>query len=291
MYAAQLIISGLASGGIYALVALGFAVIFKASGVFNFSQGEFVMISGMVAYAAYVAGFHPILAIGISLLFAAGLGWAIHYFFCRKLYNQPLFTMVILTLGIAIILKGLAGLIFGHQPKKFPMLLKSVELGKGLILGGDHLIVLLTLVIVVAPVYWFFKFTREGIAMRATAIDPLTTLMMGVNPNKTQALAWIFAGIFGGIGGGLLGCITFVSTDVGNVGLRALPAVLLGGIDSPNGVVIAGLLLGITENLFLGYFGQYFGGDVREAFAYAVLLIVLILMPQGLFGTRTVSRA
>jgi branched-chain amino acid transport system permease protein len=114
---------------------------------------------------------------------------------------------------------------------------------------------------------------------------------MGVNPNKTQALAWTLAGLFGGLSGALLGSITFVSIDSGSVGLRALPAVLLGGLDSPGGAIIAALALGVSETLFLGYLGHFFAGDVREVFSYVVLLLVLFFVPEGLMGTRMVIRA
>lgn len=290
MYTLQLLISGMASGGIYALVGLGFAVIFKASGIFNFAQGEFLMLSGLVAYRFCVAGADPTMALALSLLFAAGIGLATYYLVCRRLYGKPLFNTIIATLGLSIILKGLAGLVFGHEPRKFPRILPSFELGEGLVLGGDHIAILLALALVVGPIFWFFRFHREGLAMRTTAIDPLTTLMMGVNPDRTQALAWMLAGLFGGLGGALLGSITFVAIDSGNVGLRALPAVLLGGLDSPIGVIIGGLLIGITETLFLGYFGHMFGGDIREVFAYVVLLIAMFFIPAGLLGTRSVTR-
>lgn len=289
----QLTVTGLASGMVYALIALGFVVILKCSQAFNIAQGYLVMIGGYLGYTFLITFHFPIWASLIcAVLIAVVMGLLIERLTLRPLVGQPVLAIIMMTIALSSVLEGLATLIWGGQYKTYHNVIPSMNLRfAGVSLAPESLIGLIVSVTVVVILLLFFRYTKIGLAMRATAEDEQVVRSSGIRVNTVYAVSWIIACVTGVIAGILLGAVTGAFIPLSNVGLMAFAVVLLGGIDSIGGAVIAGIILGILQNIAAGYLDPLIpGGDLASVFPFLVIIIVLIFRPYGLFGLRRIER-
>ncbi|MBJ6123873.1 branched-chain amino acid ABC transporter permease [Microvirga splendida] len=284
----QFLISGLTVGAVYALVALGFTLIYNASGVVNFAQGEFVMLGGMVTVFASAAGAPLPLAALIAIVAAVIIGLLLHRLAIEPARGASAVTLIIITIGASILLRGLAAIVFDKQFHKLPaftgetpidILGAAVQPQSFWVLGG-------TAVVVVA-LYAFLEHTILGKAVLATAANRLAARLVGINTTTIMALAFGGSAAIGAVAGILVTPITLTNYDVGTLlALKGFAAAMLGGMGNPLGAVVGGLLLGLLEAFGAGYLSSTY----KDAFAFLVILFVLFAAPQGLFGRRVVER-
>jgi branched-chain amino acid transport system permease protein len=282
LFLPQAIISGLEAGILYALPALAFILIYRASDVMNFAQGEMAMFSTFVALAILNRGLPlPIAFVG-ALLFGAGLGIATERFFLRPIDAAPHFSKVILTLGIDIVLLAAAGFVFGYDTYPFPSPVQGrpIRVG-GIVFGPTTLLTLGVAVAVMAALYVWFKYTMSGIAMRAIAENGTAARLMGVNIGAILSLTWAVSCMIGAVAGLLIAPKNFVSVQfMFEYLVKAFAAAVLGGFTSMPGVVVGGLIVGVLENLV----GLYVAVEWKTAFAFSLIVIVLAVKPTGLMG-------
>ncbi len=285
---AQYLLTGLTVGAIYALVALGFAIIYNASHVINFAQGEFVMIGGMATAAFAGAGLPLALAIPAAVLAAVLVGLALEKFAVEPARGAPVVTLIIITIGASILLRGLATLVWDkklHALRPFTGD-KPIELAGATLLPQSLWVLGVTLAIVLA-LGAFFGRTLTGKAMLATSYNPLAAQLCGINVRRVLLLSFGLSAALGAIAGILVAPITLTSWDVGvMLGLKGFAAAILGGLGSGTGAVVGGLALGIAESLGAGYLSSAY----KDAIAFVILLAVLFFMPSGLFGAKSAER-
>jgi branched-chain amino acid transport system permease protein len=284
----QFLISGLTVGAVYALVALGFTLIYNASGVVNFAQGEFVMLGGMVTVFTSAAGVPLPLAALIAVGVAVVIGLMLHRFAIEPARGASAVTLIIITIGASILLRGIATIVFDKQFHKLPaftgdtpvdILGAAVQPQSFWVLGGAAVVVLV--------LYVFLEHTLLGKAVLATAANRLAARLVGINTTTIMALAFGGSAAIGAVAGILVTPITLTSYDVGTLlALKGFAAAMLGGMGNPVGAVVGGLLLGLLEAFGAGYISSTY----KDAFAFVVILIVLFAAPQGLFGRRVVER-
>jgi len=290
----QLVISGFALGMVYALVAIGFVIILKCSKAFNIAQGQFVMIGGYLGFT-FLVTFH--LPVWASLLAAIAvaiiMGLLIERLTLRPLVGQPVLAVIMMTIALATVLDGLATLIWGGEYKTYHGVLPTLTLKIGeLSIPSEMLIGLIVSIAVVAILMLFFRYTKSGLAMMATAEDEQVVQSAGIKVTTVYALSWVIACVVGVIGGIILGGVSGVMIPMANVGLKAFAVVLLGGINSIGGAIIAGIILGVLENIAAGYLDPLLpaGGGLASVFPFIVIIIVLIFRPYGLFGLAEIER-
>jgi len=284
----QVLFSGLALGSIYGLVALGFAVVFKATEVFNFAQGMFVVVGAYLIVTGITSLQLPFpLAILFMVLGAGLIGILIHKLLIQPLSGQPMLAVIMLTIALSIALRALIEIIYGSQA-----LTLNTPLPNGVFKIGELRISQLHLT--AAVVSWgcmavfgaFFRYTSIGLLMRATADGHEAALVSGINVNVMNRLAWAIGCILAAIGGLFLGQLQIVSTELETIGLLALPAVVIGGMQSIPGAIIGGLLVGLIEQLAASYVSP----KSSDIVIYALLLLILMVRPWGLFGQRELGR-
>ena len=284
----QQIISGMAVGCIYALVALGFVLIYKATEVINFAQGEFMMIGAFAAYTLIVFCKLPFLpAFVFTLIFMFLFGILLDRVIFRPLVGEGAFALVMVTIGLAITLRSLAGMIWTYDTFDFPFVFseKPLDLG-GLVISKVHLTIIVSSVILMFLLYLFFKFTDIGIAMQATSQNQLAAYLMGIGVKKVFLLTWAISAVIAAIAGILIAPISFLHANMGFIGLKAFPAAVLGGFGSIPGAIVGGLIIGLSENLAGGYLTPGF----KNIFAYIILILVLMIRPEGIFGIKEKKR-
>jgi branched-chain amino acid transport system permease protein len=284
----QFLMSGLTVGAVYALVALGFTLVYNASDVVNFAQGEFVMLGGMVTVFVAAAGVPLPLAALIAVVAAVAVGLLLYWLAIEPARGASAVTLIIITIGASILLRGAAQILFDKQFHKLPsfsgdtpvnLFGAAVQPQSFWVLGGTAVIVLL--------LYAFLERTVLGKAMLATAANRLAARLVGINTTTVMALAFGGSAAIGAIAGILITPITLTSYDVGTLlALKGFAAAMLGGMGNPLGAVAGGLLLGLLEAFGAGYISSTY----KDAFAFIVILVVLFAMPQGLFGRRVVER-
>jgi branched-chain amino acid transport system permease protein len=284
----QLTISGLANGAILALAALGFVLIYKASGVINFAQGHFLLVGAYVVWALTVdAGLHWAVAVAGAILVAIALGLTVERFILRPLVGEPTISVIMVTIGLAQVLGAVVQIIWGTFPRVFPAFIPddSVTIG-GAVVGENRLWALALAGVALAAFGLFFQRSRHGIAMRAVADDQQAALTMGISVRRTFALAWALAGVSAVVGGMLVANLIGVSGDVANFGLLVFPVVILGGLDSVPGAVVGGCIIGLLE----AYTGGYIGEGLDSVIPYIALVAILLVRPYGLFGQVRIER-
>ena len=284
----QFLLTGLTIGAIYALVALGFAIIYNASHVINFAQGEFVMIGGMASVSLIQIGLPLLVAIPIAVLAAAAVGMALERFAIEPARGASPVTLIIITIGASILLRGVATLVWDkklHTVTPFSGE-TPIQIGGATILPQSLWVIGITLAIVVL-LGWFFGRTLLGKAMLATSHNPLAAQLCGVNVRFILFLSFALSAGLGAIAGILIAPITMTSWDVGvMLGLKGFAAAILGGLGSGMGAVVGGLVLGIAESLGAGYVSSAY----KDAIAFIIILAVLFFMPSGLFGKKNSDR-
>jgi len=279
----QQVVSGLALGSVYALVALGFIIIYKATDVLNFAQGDMMMASAFINYALLVSGKFSIpVVILITLLSGAVLGYILERAIVRPMLGRPLFATVLVTMGVGICLRAIAGTIWGHNFKAVPEILSitPIKLFAGVLVSPFHMAIFIVTISIVLILTVFFQFTRLGISMRAVSMHHLASFLMGIRVRRIFSLNWMISGFVGALGGMLIAPLTFLSTDLGWIGLNAFPAAVLGGFGSIPGAIVGGLIMGVAENLAGGYLPE----GIKNVFPWLLLILILMIRPEGLFG-------
>ena len=284
----QFVFSGLTVGAVYALVALGFTIIYNASDVVNFAQGEFVMLGGMITVFAFDAGLPLPLAALIAIVATAAIGVALNKFAIEPARGAPVVSLIIITIGASILIRGATQVLFDKQLHRLPAfsgddpihLLGATLLPQSLwVIGGAFAIFI--------ALWLFFTRTLLGKAVLATANNRLAAQLVGINTGFVMTLSFALSAAIGALAGVLVTPITLVSYDVGvGLALKGFAAAMLGGMGNPKGALVGGLLLGLFEALTAGYISSQY----KEAVAFVVILAVLFVMPQGLFGQRTTER-
>lgn len=293
----QLVFSGLALGCDYALIALGFTIIFKASEVINFAQGEFLLVGTFVVSVAMFSwrlGFFPALLIGVAV--TALIGVIFERIVLRRMIGRPPFTIIMVTIGLDVLLFTAVSMLVGAKNPASPApfdILSAITIG-GVKFGVNAIASIVVTILICAALYAFLRYTRYGLAMRATAIDQEAARAMGIKISTVYALAWGISGAIATIGG------VFLSAGAGNpvfdVGLGqgalvAFPAIILGGLDSIPGAVVGGVVIGLVYVLTQGYeTSGVLGTNFHTIAPYLVMILVLLIRPYGLFGTRKVER-
>ncbi|MBI4786561.1 MAG: branched-chain amino acid ABC transporter permease [Chloroflexi bacterium] len=289
----QLVVTGAALGMVYALIAIGFVIILKCSQAFNIAQGHFVMIGGYLGYTFLVMFNLPIWAsLVLSILVAMLLGLVIERLTLRPLVGQPELAVIMMTIALASMLEGAATLIWGGQYKTYHGVLPSFTLKVGEIsVPPESLIGLSVSLITVAILLLFFRYTKFGLAMRATAEDLKVVQSLGIKATSVHTVSWMIACVVGVIGGILLGAVSGAMVGLSQVGLKAFAVVLLGGANSIGGAIVAGIILGVLENVAAGYLDPLLpGGGLANVFPFIVIIIVLVFRPYGLFGLPRIER-
>ena len=287
----ETLLGGLMAGMLYSLVALGFVLIYKASGVFNFAQGSMVLFSALTFVSLLERGVAFWLAFAVTLLSMVLLAWAIERFVLRKLVNRSAITLFMATLGLSYIIEGLAQLLWGAQvhgldlgindePFEFlGLLLSQFDLFASAVAG--------TLVIVLSIL---FNKTRTGIALRAVADDQLAALAVGINLERLWLIVWSVAGFVGLVAGLLWGARLGVQFSLALIVLKALPVLIIGGFTSIGGSIVGGLIIGASEKLAEVFIGPYIGGGIENWFPYVLAMLFLLVRPAGIFGERAIER-
>jgi branched-chain amino acid transport system permease protein len=289
----QLVISGFSLGMIYALVTLGFVLILKSSEVFNIAQGQFVLIGGYLAYTFLITAHLPIwLSLVLAVAIAAVMGLLIERFALRPLLGQEAVSLVMMTIALGAFLDGVVTVIWGGQYKTYHEVMPAISLKVGeLSVSSESLIGIIVSVLSVTILLLLFRFTKIGLAIRATAEDLRVVQVFGIKVTSIFSLSWIIASITAVVAGIILGGISGVSIPMADIGLKALVVALLGGVNSLGGAVVAGIILGVLENLAAGYIDPLLpGGGVAQIFPFIVMIIVLIFKPNGLFGKVSIER-
>ncbi len=289
----QLVLNGVVTGSIYSLVALGFVVIYKSTGVLNFAQGEFMMLGAYVCLGLSVEYHLPFAAaFGLTLVFMAVLGILTERLVLRPMIGEPVISLIMVTLGLSAVLKGVVQAIWGTDLRPFPNIFPAepVQLGP-LPVSQGYLYSTASVALLLVIFTLFFKFTRAGIAMRATAFSQQVALSMGISVQRIFALAWSIAAVVSAIGGVLLaGVRGGLDAALAFFGLKVIPVVILGGLDSIGGAIVGGLVMGILENLAGGYVDPLVGGGAKEVAPFIVLVLILTVKPYGLFGKVKIER-
>ncbi|MFC1822225.1 branched-chain amino acid ABC transporter permease [Thermodesulfobacteriota bacterium] len=284
----QSFVNGLSLGSIYALVALGYVLLWKSSEVLNFAQGDFMMLGAFLAFTAITMwGFPPWVAFLFAIVAMGFLGILLERVFMRPLLGEPIFAIAILTLGLSIMMRSLAGLIWGNFDLKFPSYLSEEPLNfLGIVISPINLMIIIITFIIIVGLAILLKFSKIGIAMRAVGLNQLASLYLGVDVTRFLSLNWIIASILGCVAGILVGPFIFLSTNLGHIGLKAFPAAILGGFTSLPGAIVGGLIIGVTENMAAGYLPS----GLKDVVPWLVLFIILIIRPAGIFGIKEVKR-
>ncbi|HLA96864.1 MAG TPA: branched-chain amino acid ABC transporter permease [Anaerolineales bacterium] len=289
----QLLVSGILVGSIYALVALGWTLIYKSSGVLNLAMGELTLVGAYVCLSLYNNWGVPFpVAVLGSLVMGAILGLLVERLVLRPLIGKPVLTVIMVTVGLSFLLRGLVGLIWGtdtvvFDPPVFPA--EPIRIGP-LIISPVFLGGFVASLILLAFFVWFFQGTRWGLAMQATADDQMAALSLGVSAKLVYAIAWAIAFMAAGVGGIFLGSINGLNISVGHLGLLVLPAVVLGGLNSVPGAIAGGLIIGVLQNLTGGYLDGFIPGGIKDIFPLAFMAVILLFKPYGLWGWVKIER-
>jgi branched-chain amino acid transport system permease protein len=282
----QLLVSGIAQGCIYGLIALGFVLIYKATETVSFAQGDLMMVGAFVGLACMTfLGFPFWLAIPASIAAMALVGFGVERIVIRPILGEPAFSIVMLTIGIAYVSRGLITMIpgIGTETHALAVPYKDVAFHVGkLVLAAEQLVIIGVTALLCAGLYLAFRYTRVGIAMQAASQNQIAAYYMGIPVKRLNALVWGLAAMVAAVAGLLLAPITFVHANMGFIGLKAFPAAVVGGFGSLPGAIVGGLVIGIVES----FSGFYLPEGFKDVAAYVVVLVMLMVRPNGLFGER-----
>ncbi len=288
----QYTITGLAVGMVYALIALGFALVWKSSSVANLALGQLVLISSWFTYGMLVQAKFPYwLGFPLTILFAIFLGWVIERFTLRPLIAQPILALITVTLGIGYFLEGLVTFIWPMSvaalPRFFPQ--EPIHIGPAVV-SQEYVWAAVISLVLFGLLSLFFKYHRMGIAMRATADDQMAVQACAIPVTSVFSVSWIFACIVAAIGGVLISSIGGVTFGLVETGLKSFSVVILGGLDSFVGCMVAGPIIGLCENLGGGYLTPLIGPGIKDIIPFIIIIIVMIVKPYGLFGETRIER-
>jgi branched-chain amino acid transport system permease protein len=287
-----LVSNGILIGLMYALIALGFVLVYKATDAVNFAQGEFVLLAGLLAAGALDVWGAPLwVAVTTGLVGMILFGFFLERVMLRRLIGRPVIAVVMATIGLASILRGIGPATVGAGTRTIPLPIpdEPIVLGPLFIppiqlLGGAVSLLFLS------GFGWFFLKSRKGIAMRAIADSQQVAMAMGINVERYFGLAWAMTGVVSALGGIIWGNLLGVDINLSLVGLKVFPVVILGGLDSIPGAVIGGLIVGLVENVTAGYVDPYVGGGTKDFAPYVLMILALMVRPYGIFGKKIIER-
>ena len=287
-YFIELVVSGLAVGAIYGLVAMSFAVIFKATGIVNFAQGEIGMLTAYTTWSlATTLGTGAVFTVLLSVIVGAVIGLLCERLIMRPMLGEPVLSVVLVTVGLAVVLRSMVTMIWDASPHKFEVARADeiLQIG-GIGMRVSQVGVIAVLLLALAGFWFFLRRSRFGVAMRAVAADEKTARLMGVSTARVQAVAWASASALAGLAGAFFAVIYGLAPTVFELGLKAFPATVLGGFDSILGSGGSGLFIGVLENLV----GGYLPSTLKEISGFMLILVVLMVRPFGLFGEKRIER-
>jgi branched-chain amino acid transport system permease protein len=278
----QQIFSGIAIGSIYALVAVGFILIYKATDVISFAQGDIMMFGAFVAYTFLTILHVPfLLAILLTLAVMAVFGIVIERSVLRPLVGESVLSMLMVTVGVGMVIRNVAGMIWGYDTYQFTGGISDVPVRFGeLALSSVNLWIIGVTIALIGALFYFFNKTKMGISMEAASQNQLAAYLMGIGVKRVFSNIWALSAIVAAVGGILLAPIHFVNYNMGFIGLRAFPAAVLGGFGSIPGAIVGGIIIGVSESLA----GIFLPAGFKDIFAYIILILVLLIRPQGIFG-------
>lgn len=288
-FALLILIAGLMKGAIYGVIAMGFVIIYKCSGVLNFAHGAMVLLGGYIGWSmAFQVGLPPWLAVAVAFVLAAVVGLLIERFAMRPLLGESVLVLIMATIALDQILYGGTVTIWGGMDRDY---IKILPTGTALKLGAfsistEHLFAVMVAVFLVLGFALFFRYSRWGLAMRGVAEGHQISRSMGISVKSILALSWALAAVLGSIGGVLYGSISGFRTGLTHIGLMSIPAAFIGGLDSIPGAVLGGIAIGIVESVATGYIGHATG----QPMAYFVLVLMMFWKPYGFFGRVRIER-
>lgn len=287
----EVLTGGLLSGVMYSLVAIGFVLIYKTSGVLNFAQGAMLLFAALTFVSLVERGVPFALALALTFGIMVLLGMAVERTVLRPLVNKPPITLFMATLGLSYVIEGAAQLLWGTQVHALDLGIEDVPFEiRGVFVSQFDLFAAGSAALMVTALTLFFRYTRVGLSFRAVADDQFAALAVGLRLPRIWATVWAAAGLVALVAGLLWGARSGVQFSLSLVVLKALPVLVLGGFDSIAGAIIGGLIIGASEKLAEVYIGEYFGGGIEGWFAYVLALVFLLIRPSGLFGQKLVER-
>ncbi len=303
MFALQLTTAGVATGSVYALIAIGIVLIYKCSGVVNFAQGAYVMLGAYLTYGLVHVGLPAYAALGCAMVLMAGLGVATERFVLRPMLKAPAVAIMMVTLGVLILVKAVCLSVWGPDQIAFPRLFPdgAVEVA-GIFITYNYLAAFVLAICLSVAFLAFYQLTPLGLMQRATADNTRAALAIGIHTSNQTSLAWSMSAALAGIGGALLASLNGLSLGLADIGLVAFPVIVLGGLTSLSGALAAGLLLGVlqafadglltpvVEDFLRAHTKIYSAGALQQVVPYALLVIVLLVRPEGIFGERGTER-
>jgi branched-chain amino acid transport system permease protein len=288
----QVIVTGIATGGVYGLIALGFVLIFKATGILNLATGAFMTLGAYICLTVLGQFGAPFWVAFLGTLgFAIVMGIVLERIILRPLIGEPIISVVMVTIGLSSILQGLTHIIWSPEYRSFPEIFPPDPLDLGFAVVPSGLLWGFVFAAIGTSIFiLMFKLTRTGVAMRATASDQQAALSMGISVRWIFALSWSYGAAAAAIGGIVIGNISGISIYLGDIGLKVLAVIILGGLDSIGGAILGGLIIGILENLAGLYLDPVFGGGVKDVAPFFILVLIIMIRPYGLFGKKIIER-
>lgn len=293
----QLLIDGTALGAGYALVALGFVVIYRATGVINFAQGGFMLLGAYLTYQFNVTwGLGFWVSFALAVVAGALVGVVVEALILRRMVGEPVFAVIILTIGLLFVIEQIVSSIWGFDNLNMadPWGIDTTNLG-AFVFAHRQVAAMVLGAVVLAAFFLYFRYSKMGVSMRAVALDQEAALAQGISARAVFAVSWAIAGAVAAVAGVIQGSgPAALQLGIGFVALRAFPAMILGGLDSPGGAVVGGLVIGIVQNLTAGYqpeLAPWLGNNFHLVMPYVVMVLILLIRPYGLFGTPEVQRA
>ncbi|MGO9359502.1 MAG: branched-chain amino acid ABC transporter permease [Xanthobacteraceae bacterium] len=289
----QLLVNGLVVGTLYGVVAMSFVLIYKATQVVNFAQGELLLVGAWVCWALLTKYQLPFwLGMPITLAFMFVFGIVVQMVFLRPMVGEPIISVIMVTIGLSTVLQALMKWMFGVNPQPFPQVFSSQTVDfMGLRLQTVYVLSLVASLAMMAGMAWFFRVSKYGLAMRATAFNQQVAQSLGISVKNVFAMAWAISATVSAVAGIVVAVVNGVSSGLSAYGIKVFPAVILGGLDSIAGSVIGGIIIGLLENVAQFIDGEYLHwGNLFEVAPFYVLIIILMIKPYGLFGTRDIER-
>lgn len=289
----QLLVNGLIVGALYGVVAMSFVLIYKASRIVNFAQGEFLLIGAWTCWWLLTSWQLPFwIGFPITLAFMLAFGVILQIVVLRPMIGEPIISVIMVTIGLSIVFQAAMKWMFGVFAKPFPPIFASPTVNLfGLEVQTVYVMSLVISILIMAAFGWFFKYSRTGLAMRATAFDQQVAQSLGISVRHMFAMSWAISAMVSAVAGVTVGVVNGVSSALSFFGIKVFPAVILGGLDSVIGAVVGGLIVGVLENMAHYLDSQWLNwGNMYEIAPFYVLIAILMIKPYGLFGTKDIER-
>lgn len=289
----QLVVNGLIVGTLYGVVAMCFVLIYKSTQVVNFAQGEFLLIGAWTCWALLVQFELPFyIGFPITLAFMVVFGIVLQVVVLRPMIGEPIISVIMVTIGLSMFFQALMGWMFGGYTKAFPQIFETESIQiLGLNIQTAYVMSMVISVVIMIGFYYFFKYSKMGLAMRATAFDQQVAQSLGVSVKKVFAASWAISAVVSALAGVVVGMVNGVSSSLSFFGIKVFPVVILGGLDSIVGSIVGGLIIGVLENLAEFFDSQWLHlGNLYTIAPFYALVIILMIKPYGLFGTKDIER-